>query len=76
VFTNDSQGEAISYYSGYTEDEIEPVFELMVDYLVRPVIHEALYKKYASKKFMKGEYSMLLYDQVTSTNVCSFSHYP
>ena len=27
---------------------------LMVDYLARPVIHEALYKKYASKKFMKG----------------------
>lgn len=26
----------------------------MVDYLARPVIHEAFYKKYASKKFLKG----------------------
>lgn len=26
----------------------------MVDYLYRPVAHEAFFKKYASKKFMKG----------------------
>ena len=26
----------------------------MVDYLVRPVIHEAFYKKYANKKFMNA----------------------
>lgn len=28
----------------------------MVDYLARPVIHEAFYKKYASKKFQKGKH--------------------
>ncbi|KAK6841886.1 cyclin B [Apiospora arundinis] len=44
----------LAYYAGYTEEEIEPVFELMVDYLARPVIHEAFYKKYASKKFLKA----------------------
>jgi hypothetical protein len=44
----------IAYYAGYTEEEIEPVFELMIDYLARPVIHEAFYKKYASKKFLKA----------------------
>ncbi|KAI0025474.1 cyclin-like protein [Xylariomycetidae sp. FL0641] len=44
----------IAYYAGYTEEEIEPVADLMVDYLARPVIHEAFYKKYASKKFMKA----------------------
>ncbi|KAM0198038.1 hypothetical protein ACHAPQ_002936 [Fusarium lateritium] len=44
----------IAYYAGYTEDEIEPVVHLMVDYLARPVIHEAFFKKYASKKFMKA----------------------
>lgn len=27
----------------------------MVDYLRRPVAHEAFFKKYASKKFLKGE---------------------
>ncbi|KAK3397647.1 G2/mitotic-specific cyclin-B [Sordaria brevicollis] len=46
--------ETIAYYAGYTEQEIEPVFHLMVDYLARPVIHEAFFKKYASKKFLKA----------------------
>ncbi|EHA57926.1 G2/mitotic-specific cyclin-B [Pyricularia oryzae 70-15] len=44
----------ISYYSGYNEDDVEPVVNLMVDYLSRPVIHEAFFKKYASKKFFKA----------------------
>lgn len=43
------------HYSGYTEDEIHPVLELMIDYLVSPVVHEAFFKKYASKKFLKGK---------------------
>ncbi|KAH8675327.1 G2/mitotic-specific cyclin-B [Xylariales sp. PMI_506] len=46
--------ETLAYYAGYTEEEIEPVFTLMIDYLARPVIHEAFYKKYASKKFLKA----------------------
>jgi G2/mitotic-specific cyclin 1/2 len=44
----------IAHYSGYTEEEIQPVFLLMVDYLRRPVAHEAFFKKYASKKFLKA----------------------
>ena len=41
---------------------MKPVFTLMVDYLHRPVQHEAFFKKYASKKFLKGEspYATLL----------------
>lgn len=27
----------------------------MIDYLHRPVCHEAFFKKYASKKFLKGK---------------------
>ncbi|KAL2178594.1 cyclin-like protein [Thermothelomyces heterothallicus CBS 202.75] len=46
--------ETLEYYSGYTEEEIQPVVTLMVDYMARPVIHEAFFKKYASKKFLKG----------------------
>jgi G2/mitotic-specific cyclin 2 len=46
--------ETLSFYAGYTEEEIEPVFVLMVDYLVRPTVHEAFFKKYAHKKFLKG----------------------
>ncbi|ROT37022.1 hypothetical protein SODALDRAFT_361880 [Sodiomyces alkalinus F11] len=44
----------IAYYAGYTEEEVEPVVRLMVDYLARPVVHEAFFKKYASKKFLKA----------------------
>lgn len=29
----------------------------MVDYLARPVVHEAFFKKYAGKKFLKGMYN-------------------
>jgi len=32
-----------------------PIFDLMIDYLQAPVAHEALFKKYASKKFLKGK---------------------
>ena len=30
------------------------MFKLMIDYLAKPVAHEAFFKKYASKKFLKG----------------------
>lgn len=46
--------DTLEHYSGYTEEEIEPAVELMVDYLARPVVHEAFFKKYASKKFLKA----------------------
>jgi G2/mitotic-specific cyclin 1/2 len=49
----------LAHYAGYTEQEIDPVFRLMIDYLHRPVSHEAFFKKYASKKFLKGMYSTL-----------------
>lgn len=58
---NNSQDETIAYYAGYTEREIEPIVELMVDYLARPIIHEAFYKKYASKKFLKGKFALVLF---------------
>ena len=53
------QDALLSHYSGYNEEEIQPVFKLMVDYLHRPVLHEAFFKKYASKKFLKGALFLL-----------------
>ncbi|KIV80000.1 hypothetical protein PV11_07535 [Exophiala sideris] len=44
----------LTKFAGYSEDDILPVFDLMVDYLQAPVAHEALFKKYASKKFLKA----------------------
>lgn len=49
------QDATLAHFSGYTEDEIKPVFDLMLDYLHGPVAHEAFFKKYASKKFLKGK---------------------
>jgi G2/mitotic-specific cyclin 1/2 len=45
----------LAKYAGYTEQEIQPVFKLMVEYLAAPVAHDAFFRKYASKKFLKGE---------------------
>lgn len=44
----------LAHYAGYTEQDIQPVFKLMVDYLAAPVAHDAFFRKYASKKFLKG----------------------
>lgn len=43
------------HYSGYTEEELMPVFELLLDYCSGDVRHEAFDNKYASKKFLRGE---------------------
>ncbi|KAF4998853.1 hypothetical protein FDECE_11696 [Fusarium decemcellulare] len=61
--------ETLSYYAGYTEDEIEPVVHHMVDYLARPVVHEAFFKKYASKKFLKAS---ILARQWAKKNAAAF----
>jgi hypothetical protein len=50
----------LTHYSGYSEEEIQPVLQLMIDYLSGPVIHEAFFKKYASKKFLKGMFPYCL----------------
>ncbi|KAF8474741.1 cyclin-like protein [Kalaharituber pfeilii] len=43
---------SLVHYSGYTEEEIRPVFLLLVEYIYRPK-HKAFFNKYASKKFSK-----------------------
>lgn len=43
------------HYSGYKESDLVPCSKMMLDYLSRSVVrHEAFFKKYASKKFMKA----------------------
>ena len=45
----------LRHYSGYTKFEIMPVVELMLNYLsAETPRHEAFFKKYAAKKFMKA----------------------
>ncbi|KAG4305314.1 hypothetical protein PORY_001484 [Pneumocystis oryctolagi] len=43
------------HYSGYKESDLIPCSKMMLDYLSRSAVkHEAFFKKYASKKFMKA----------------------
>jgi len=43
------------HYSGYSAQEIRPVVRLMIDYLARKeILHDAFFKKYAAKKYMKA----------------------
>ncbi|KAF3939432.1 Cyclin-B2-1 [Dactylella cylindrospora] len=54
MYNRGSWNASLVHYSGYTEEEIMPVFKLMIDYLARPVKHEAFFMKYADKKFKKA----------------------
>jgi hypothetical protein len=42
---------------------------LMIDYLYGPVQHDAFFKKYASKKFLKGKTSFLS----SSCSTCTYT---
>jgi len=53
--TDTKQDTIFEHYSGYCEEEIRPSFQTMVDYLQGTVVHNAFYKKYAAKKFLKGK---------------------
>ncbi|KAK7202879.1 cyclin domain-containing protein [Myxozyma melibiosi] len=44
----------VHYSGGYTEEKILPVCHLMIDYLSKPVRHDAFFKKYAGKRFLKA----------------------
>lgn len=47
--------DVLVHYSGYTEEDIQPAVTAMISYLRAPVCHNAFYKKYAGKKFLKGK---------------------
>lgn len=37
----------------YTEAELLPTANIMLNYILEPVQHESLYKKYAHKRYLK-----------------------
>ncbi|ORY06839.1 hypothetical protein K493DRAFT_202793 [Basidiobolus meristosporus CBS 931.73] len=41
------------HYSGYTQEEVTPVVEILIEILSKPTKYQAIFKKYSSKKFMK-----------------------
>jgi hypothetical protein len=48
----------LEHYAGYSFEELEPCFLLMLDYVTGPVKHDAFFKKYAHKKFLKGRFTI------------------
>lgn len=68
----------LAHYAGYTEQDIMPVFKLMVDYLHGPVVHDAFFRKYASKKFLKGKSSTSypLPTRIQMTDIGHSIHHP
>jgi len=48
----------------------------MVDYLHKPVAHEAFFKKYASKKFLKGDLYLFVTQGLLLNLIHSFNTYP
>lgn len=47
-------GNLIHYSGGYTREELAPVCNMIMDYLVQPVVHDEFFRKYASRRFMKA----------------------
>ncbi|KAK9686907.1 G2/mitotic-specific cyclin [Basidiobolus ranarum] len=41
------------HYSGYSEEELLPVVNILIDSLAKPVKYEAVFKKYSIKKLMR-----------------------
>ncbi|TPX37243.1 hypothetical protein SmJEL517_g01106 [Synchytrium microbalum] len=42
------------HYSGYTVEQLDPCVTLMLDFLGTPTAHDAVYRKYSGKKFMRA----------------------
>ena len=48
------QDALLVHYSGYTEEDIRPTVNAMIEHLLAPTVHQAFYRKYAGKRFLKG----------------------
>ncbi|KAF8315447.1 A/B/D/E cyclin [Clavulina sp. PMI_390] len=53
ILEKDDWTPTLAHFSGWKEEDIIPVVQLMITYLLRAVKHECFYQKYASKKYMK-----------------------
>lgn len=59
----------VHYSGGYTNKDIAPVCRKIYQFLIAPVEHEAFFKKYATKKFLKAsviarEWAMGVQEQI------------
>ncbi|KAI9489658.1 cyclin-like protein [Zychaea mexicana] len=54
ILTNGTWTEERARLAGYRASEIRPVVQLMLDYVSQPMIHDAFFRKWASKRLMKA----------------------
>ncbi|CCD22622.1 B-type cyclin CLB2 NDAI_0A04660 [Naumovozyma dairenensis CBS 421] len=47
-------GNLIHYSGGYTKSQLAPVCDMIMDYLVSPIVHDEFHRKYQSRRFMKA----------------------
>lgn len=47
------QNANLAHYSSYAESALIPTANLMINYILKPIRHEAFHKKYAHKKYNK-----------------------
>ena len=40
----------------YSEAELLPTANILINYILEPIQHQSLYKKYAHKKYLKVRY--------------------
>jgi G2/mitotic-specific cyclin 2 len=49
------QNDAFVFYSGYTEEQLEPGYYMLLEKITEPGFNKLyLYKKYAHKRFLKA----------------------
>ncbi|KAG6868641.1 hypothetical protein C0993_012685 [Termitomyces sp. T159_Od127] len=43
----------MEHYSTYSEEELLPTANIMINYILKPIRHESLFKKYAHRRYLK-----------------------
>ncbi|KAH0581904.1 hypothetical protein H2248_011582 [Termitomyces sp. 'cryptogamus'] len=43
----------LMHYSTYSEEELLPTANVMINYILKPIRHESLFKKYAHRRYLK-----------------------
>ncbi|KAG6820919.1 hypothetical protein H0H93_009693 [Arthromyces matolae] len=43
----------MEHYTTYSEEELLPTANIMINYILEPIQHDSLYKKYAHKRYLK-----------------------
>lgn len=51
--SGDWNNNLIYYSGGYTESDLEEVCNMIIEYLISPIVHTEFFRKYASRRFLR-----------------------